>query len=132
MNDNEQTEAQLTEEQREIIDKYHAAAAQVVDWVNAAPDLDTIASSLIYATIATRRTLAKLNEETGVSEEELDRIVKWLQGRYIDWTLISSILTGHTSIIFPENDSEPSFALTPRGRQQRDVLQDEADADADE
>lgn len=93
----------------ETIKKYADKAEHVAEWIDAAPDVLDIGQLVILGALAAK--------EAGMAEDEIERIIKWVNGRYIDIALIAGVARGHLGITWPDGAEQPAFCVTERGKQ---------------
>jgi len=79
----------------------------IIEWIESAPPIADMLKPFIVAILYGR--------PEGVSEEELARLHKWLQGVLTDLNILSLLLAGGLAIKLDEGKQEPDIRiLTPK------------------
>jgi hypothetical protein len=118
----------ITDAQKEHIVKTLTAVKQFNDWHAAMPGLDVIDKAVVLNVLAARQEL----DGEGVSEEELVRILRWIQEKYIELSMIHGVVNGWLGIRLESDNDQPVFKLTKLGERMDAQFEKEArDGDAD-
>lgn len=107
----------MTEEQLAAAAKFIEKAKKLVEWADNVPDMETFASPVLIGAIAARQDITG----EGIDSEELEKLGKWLERRYMDIMLINGVARGHLGLKWDDDRNEPSFCLTARGREAADT-----------
>lgn len=107
----------MTPEQRKAAEEIISKVKRLVEWANDVPDIETFSAPVLIGAIAARQEITG----EGISGEEMERLGKWLERRYMDIILIQGIARGHLGLKWDDERDEPSFCLTARGREAADT-----------
>lgn len=118
----------LTDKQKQAALDLLQTVKDFAAWHENMPPIEKVGRVLVISTIAAREE--RSNE--GVSEEELSRIWRWLQEKYVEITTIEGVLNGLLGIQFTADNDQPEFWLTKRGmRLEQEVAREEAEEQGD-
>lgn len=107
----------MTEEQFAAAARFVDRAKRLVEWANDVPDMETFASPVLIGALVARQEVTG----EGIDSEEMEKIGKWLERRYMDIMLIQGVARGHLGLKWDDDRNEPSFCLTARGREAADA-----------
>lgn len=103
----------FTPEQHKVANKFIAQAKALIEWVDAMPDMEGFAGPVLIGAIVARQEITG----SGIHEDEIQKLGKWLERRHKDMIVLSGVARGHLGLKWDDERNEPSFCLTARGRE---------------
>lgn len=96
----------------EKIEELAARFRPAINWLNSAPDEETLQAALTLGFLQSR---AAVSEETSVSEEELNKFADHVHRVLIDVSCLGLLATG--ALACDCSGDEPSYWLSEKGRE---------------
>lgn len=103
-------------EREEALKQHIKQAEQIVAWIESMPAVDKFGQSLVLGLLA-GRSAGGPEEECGVAEEEIEKIVRWSTDRLIELVILGGVIRAHIAMRWSDDTDQPQFKLTATGRE---------------